>query len=132
EARLGVKAPEQFVGEAEPLLRCGVLGARQRNFGLHHLLNVETRIDVEQFVEAAEEQARGDEQDHGERHFSRGEDIAGAKMFAAFSGTSATFAKTGLQIGFGREEGGSEAESGTGEKGEKERESKDEIIDADG
>src|SRR3954447_6282811 len=52
-------------------------------------------------------------------------------MFAAFSGTAATFAKTGLQIGFGGEERGSEAESGTGEKREKERESENEIIDAD-
>ena len=74
------------------------------------VFRLESQIDVEDLHEAAQQQARADEQHAGQSHFSDDEDGAEALMLAALAGAGAGVFERLLQIAAGHAQAGNEAE----------------------
>ena len=78
-------------------------------------LGLEAEIDIEDVEEAAQQQARADQQHASQRYLGDDEDGAEAVVFAALSGAGAGVFERFLQIAAGHAEAGDEAEEDGGE-----------------
>ena len=82
-----------LIGGAAILLR------RHGDAHRQHLLGIEARLDILKSAEAADEQARADEQHHRERDFSDDQRVAKTKRHAAGSGAAAVALQRILRTG---------------------------------
>jgi GNAT superfamily N-acetyltransferase len=93
------------------------------------VLGLESEIDVEDFEEAAQQQAGADEQHAGESDFGDDEDGAEALMLAALAGAGAGVLERLLQVAGGHAEAGDEAEEDGGEDGDEDGPAESGAVD---
>src|SRR6185436_7119044 len=83
DAGNGGEARRERVEELDPLLIVRVARRRNGQPRGEHMAAVESRVDAAQRAEAAQHQARADEQHHGERHFGDDERLTDAAVTQA-------------------------------------------------
>ncbi len=129
DARERLRALTHLAEEGGLLLRLRVAAGRQEEIAADHALGVETLVDGEQPVEAAQEQAGADEQGERERHLGHDERAAQALAGRPAGGPARAFFHHLGQVrprGAQRRE---EAEEQPREEGQGQRETQDLRID---
>ena len=93
----------------------GVFRARQSIFEREQVLRFEADPGLQQLVEAANEQARGDEQKNGERDLRDDETAAQTIPARAFAAAASTFLESAVQVGLRHLQRGGEAKEPSGQ-----------------